>query len=398
MSSAVLFLVVNFVIATCFSAVFAVISVYSRWRRVAMSFAIGLGVASLTMLFEFGVAYAADARPWSAGVYGTVLAGIVFLWAGIEELYRKPVSVWHGVLVFVAGMAIYFITQNIPRGTWLYPVLYQGSYAAVVFAGTYTVFRSSRREPLDRALGFALLVGALHFLVKAGLAVALGSGDSPKDYISTHYAIASQSITAIIIVAVGLLLLAILTVDLMAEERGKAERDSLSGLRNRRGFEKDVQVAMLGPVRGPHSVILCDLDHFKSINDTYGHHAGDAVIIAFGSLLNREAPAGAILGRIGGEEFAIFLPNTELSAAVAVAERLRSGIRGMDVPGMPQGFVVSASFGVSTFSGDKGFEDAVRNADAALYDAKRAGRNRVQTFQPARVAVAGKWGGLSIVR
>lgn len=398
MSSAVLFLVVNFVIATCFSAVFAVVAVYSRWRAVALSFAIGLAIASLTMLCELGVAYTDDPELWSAGVYGTVLAGIIFLWVGIAELYGKPLPRWCGVLAFAAGMAIYLLIQHIPRSSWWYPFLYQGSYAAVVFAGSVSVFTSHRRTPLDRALGIALLVSGLHFLLKAGLAVAFGSGATAQDYISTNYAVFSQSITAIVIVAVGLLLLAVLTIDLMAEERGRAERDSLSGLRNRRGFEKGVRLAISGRRDGPHAVILCDLDHFKSINDTHGHHAGDMVIRAFGALLDREAPVNAILGRIGGEEFAVFLPNTDPASAVEIAERLRLGARTMDVAGMPTGFLVTASFGVSALSGDTSLEEALRMADAALYEAKRSGRDRVQEFQPVRDTAVVKRAGLSVVR
>jgi diguanylate cyclase (GGDEF)-like protein len=398
MSSAVFFLVVNFVIAVCFSAVFAVVAVYSRWRAVALSFSAGLAIASLTMLCEFGVAYSEDPAPWAAGVYGTVLAGIIFLWIGIAELYGKPLPHWCGILTFAVGMVVYLLIQYIPRSSWLHPFLYQGSYALVVFAGSVHVFTSHRHTPLDRALGIVLLISGLHFLLKAALAVAFGAGATASDYITTHYAVFSQSITAIVIVAVGLLLLAVLMIDLMAEERGRAERDSLSGLRNRRGFEKGVGLVMFGRARGPHSVILCDLDHFKSINDTHGHHAGDMVISAFGKLLQSNTPAGAVVARIGGEEFAVFLPNMDSAYAVGIAEALRLGVRAMDIDGMPPGFVVTASFGISSLSGDDSLDDALRRADGALYQAKSAGRDRVQESGAGHEAVPAKRVGLSVVK
>lgn len=377
MSAAAIFLVVNFVIGLCFSAVFVVVSFYSRWRSAALLFSAGLFIASLTMLSELAVAYASNPRPWSILVYGTVLAGLVLLHWGVAVLYGRRFPVWLAVAAFVAGMIAYIWVRDIPRSWWGYGFMYQGPYALLTLSAAANVFLSERRTAMDRALVIVLALSGLHFLLKAALAAVMGPGSTPSAYITTNYAVMSQSITAVLIVSVGLMLLAVLTLDIMAVERGRAERDSLSGLANRRGFEKAANRAIERLGERQHAVILCDLDHFKSVNDTYGHHAGDMVINAFGTMLGAQAGAGAIVGRIGGEEFAIFLPDTSPAIAVAVAETLRVGARKMMVPGLPGGFIVTASFGVAALLAKRNLESALRDADAALYEAKRDGRDCV---------------------
>lgn len=377
MSAAAIFLGVNFAIGLCFSAVFAVVSIYSRWRFAALLFCGGLFVASLTMLAELGVAFADHPQFWAMAAYGTVLAGLVMLHWGVSVLYDRPFPKWFAASIFFAGMAAYLVVVDLPRFWWGYGFVYQGPYALVTLSAALHVFLSERRTAMDRALAIVLVVSGGHFLVKATLAAVMGPGSTPSAYVSTNYAVVSQSITAVLIVAVGLMLLAVLTLDIMAVERGRAERDSLSGLANRRGFEKAVKRVI--DRRGEHqnALILCDLDHFKSINDTYGHHAGDMVINAFGTMIAAQAGSGAIVGRIGGEEFAVFLQDTSPSMAVAMAETLRIGVRTMMIPGLPGGFVVTASFGVTALPARGDLAAALRDADVALYSAKRGGRDCV---------------------
>src|SRR5690606_38771578 len=102
------------------------------------------------------------------------------------------------------------------------------------------------------------------------------AGTTAKDYITTDYSLISQSATGVMVVAAGLMLLSVLVLEIMADERTNSELDALSSLLNRRGFENRVMSLLREMPHGPHSVILCDLDHFKKINDTYGHHCGDA--------------------------------------------------------------------------------------------------------------------------
>ena len=109
-------------------------------------------------------------------------------------------------------------------------------------------------------------------------------------------------------------MLAILVRDVLAEVTSKSETDTLSGLLNRGGFERQAELAVLGAVRQgvPVALVIADLDHFKSINDSFGHASGDRVIETFAGFLREAAAGHHVAGRIGGEEFAIILPGTNL--------------------------------------------------------------------------------------
>jgi two-component system cell cycle response regulator len=129
----------------------------------------------------------------------------------------------------------------------------------------------------------------------------------------------------------------------------------------------------------PMSVLIADIDHFKQLNDTYGHDAGDAVLREFAARLRRNTRGIDLACRLGGEEFIVIMPDTELSRAYQVAERLRACIAADPFPvSSSQKIPVTASVGLSTLeNADDTPETLYKRADNALYAAKRRGRNRV---------------------
>lgn len=160
-----------------------------------------------------------------------------------------------------------------------------------------------------------------------------------------------------------------------------ATTDPLTGLHNRRSF-MDIAERELSRAKrhnSPLAIMMLDLDHFKTINDTHGHLVGDSVIHAFGMLCQQSTRAFDTVGRIGGEEFVVLLPESSLEQALAVAERLRQATERMRLSlehGLPLQFTVS--IGVAVTSGSTPNVDTLLSqADGALYEAKRAGRNRV---------------------
>ncbi len=378
MLGAVFFLAVNFVVAVSFSAVFIVVSTRSRSRRAALWFGAGFGVASLSALCELAVAFTSTPMVFAVGAFATVLMGMLLLRVGLGEMYGLRISPWAAALFLFASITMSVAIYGLPRGTPLQAFAYQTPFAWITMVSAIAVLSSARRLIIDRVLGILMLVTGLHFFLKAGLAVTFGAGRVAKDYVGTHYALISQSLTGVLMVAVGLTLLSVLVLEIMADERSSSETDALSGLANRRGLDRQVRAAFSRPKVERHALILCDLDHFKSINDTYGHHAGDAVIRSFAETISQSAPGGAIIARIGGEEFAICIGNTPPDVAVLFAQTLRAATAAMIVPGMPATFRVTASFGVAPFLSVEDFDAAIQSADAALYAAKRGGRNRVQ--------------------
>ncbi|WJR69575.1 GGDEF domain-containing protein [Neorhizobium sp. CSC1952] len=378
MNGAAFFLAVNFIIAISFSLVFAVVSTRSRSRSAALWFAAGFAVASLSALCELLVAYTDIPKFWAIGAFSTVLTGMILLRGGVGELYGRKIDLRKAVGFLLAGIFLDMLIYDLPRGTALHAFPYQTPFAFVILTSAAAVFSSTRRLTIDRALGGLLLVTGLHFFAKAGLAVVAGAGTTAKDYIHTNYALISQSATAVLMVAVGLTLLSVLVLEIMADERSNSEKDSLSGLANRRGFENGVKAALTFAPNDRHALILCDLDRFKKINDTYGHHGGDLVIQAFGDLLRASAAKSAVVGRVGGEEFAVFMPSTTPEMAALFAQALRGGTMGIAVSALPSSFTVTASFGVAELAPGNDLASAMRDADAALYEAKRSGRNCVK--------------------
>lgn len=376
MNGVAFFLGVNFVVAVCFSAVFAVVSTRSRSRRAALWLAGGFGIASLSALCELLIAYTATPKIWALGAFSTVLIGMTLIRIGIGHLYGRSLDKRIAALFLAASIILSYLIYDMPRGTPVQAFSYQTPFAIVLLDSAFVVLSSRGRQAIDRFLGMLILFTGLHFLAKAGLAVLVGSGSVAKDYIHTNYALISQSATAILVVAVGLTLLAALVLEIMADQRSESERDTLSALANRRGFDRQVKALLNEAPNGRHAVIFCDLDHFKRINDTYGHHVGDLVIQCFGQLITDCAPNRAALGRIGGEEFAIFLPDTEMGTALLFAQALRGAT--MTLPGLPDSLLVTASFGVSPLTSATGLPEAYRQADTALYMAKNAGRNQVK--------------------
>lgn len=163
----------------------------------------------------------------------------------------------------------------------------------------------------------------------------------------------------------------------LSDLRHLATRDSLTSLYNRRKMQECLafEVARAERYARPLSIILIDVDHFKGINDTYGHQAGDEALVRTARWLKASLRASDVPIRWGGEEFLVICPETPLDAATQIAERLRGEYSALSLA--PEGRL-TASFGVATHRSGLCVEDMLRNADAALYRAKNAGRNRVE--------------------
>jgi len=163
--------------------------------------------------------------------------------------------------------------------------------------------------------------------------------------------------------------------DLNQRLRQAISFDPLTGAHTRTNFHS--RVAQLR--RGPMSLIIADIDHFKAINDRFGHQAGDTALCQFALRLKRNCREDDIIARFGGEEFVVLLHNVSLADAQAAAERLCAKLREAPIVLNGQAHHLTASFGVAPLVNARGLDDALAQADAALYRAKNAGRDRVFT-------------------
>jgi diguanylate cyclase (GGDEF)-like protein len=169
-------------------------------------------------------------------------------------------------------------------------------------------------------------------------------------------------------------------VDFGTEVLLVASTDALTAVANRRGFVEQctAELARTQRYERPLSMLMLDTDHFKTVNDTYGHPAGDQALKQLADVLLRGLRPTDLLGRVGGEEFAVLLPETSLHGATAVAERLRRTVAAMDVRHEQSSFRLTVSIGVAQVAeGDANIDSVWQMADRLLYRAKEQGRNCV---------------------
>lgn len=161
--------------------------------------------------------------------------------------------------------------------------------------------------------------------------------------------------------------------------RAESRTDHLTNIPNRRHFFEVLaaNIAMAGRYRQPLCLLVLDVDYFKSVNDTYGHIAGDQVLVRTSAALQAQLRKTDIVGRLGGEEFGVQLPMTPLRAGVAIAERLRSSVESLDLSAVGPELHITCSVGASTYNDEQSAEELFLAADNALFQAKETGRNRV---------------------
>jgi len=239
-----------------------------------------------------------------------------------------------------------------------------------------------RKRPVtlaDRLMVAIASLVVLETLVRIGMLLVMtpnGSMIELSEFFESDYAFYMQLAASIFGFLLALSVLASQISVTVDRHLHAAEHDPLTDVLNRRGFDRRVPDFRNDTPDG--AVIACDIDHFKRINDVYGHAAGDIVLIGLSDLLRRNAPEGALVARFGGEEFVVFLPGQTATAAGQLANGMRSNLSSLDWRNRGVASQITASFGVSAVArGDHSIHDAIKRADDSLYAAKRGGRDQV---------------------
>ena len=286
-----------------------------------------------------------------------------------------PLGLWPVAAAALAALAI--IVHVAPGSAMRHALVPAAVALSLLLTGTIILRRSTALRPaewfvagISGAAGLALALAAVLALLAPTPASALGEASVRLFQVALPAGLIGLAVATTLLLA----------ADLSAEMKEVAVRDQLTNLLNRRGFSEQAAKAYATARRTgtPVSVIMTDIDRFKTINDAFGHLQGDLALAHFADTLRESRREDDILARIGGEEFALILPGTRLRDAMrladALCERVRESVLRIDDHDIP----ITASFGVATISDkDTCLTDIVIRADKALYRSKTDGRDRV---------------------
>lgn len=337
-------------------------------------------LAAACALFALGAASQILYWPRDTGL-NAMVSGALYTCAviaaveGVLIRSSRAFGWWIDVAIFAAfSLALYYFFY-VDRSLLARIYVQNFGYGLLLCVAALRLAHLRHGRVVDRILFWTLLLFGLHFFPRTVFTVgASPPSGGPLAVADSVFWQTLQLSLAVLGAALAMAILAAAVSDLIDDLRRERDLDHLTGLLNRRGFEAEIAAPMRRAPEGA-ALILCDVDHFKSINDTFGHDVGDAVLQEIGAILRRTARKGDLVGRWGGEEFAVFLPDTSLSEATACAERLRQTIRQSKISGLDTR-PVTASFGVATTREAGDWAALYKTADSRLYRAKAAGRDR----------------------
>ncbi|KRA00180.1 diguanylate cyclase [Mesorhizobium sp. Root157] len=388
MDTSLFIALLNPAIALVLSAAFVGLWFYLRQRHLAL-LAAGYGLSAVGFVLQsfpfptgFGITRALAGATFSLAA--CLVGAAVVLRFGRSRSF--PIIGVLAALGFTAQMWFMFVDADLTRRI----LSLNFAFGAICLLVAADLWPSRARSMAEYFLFGMAILTAMNFIVRPPVVMAIYGPISPENFYNSVYWRSAMLSHALFALLISLCVFAAAALDMVSGLRQVSQTDSLSGLLNRRGFDLAAQrlLGQCGTSKCPVTLVLADLDHFKSINDRYGHAVGDRVIAAFAEKLQAAASgARGVAGRIGGEEFAVLLPWADLAGARLLAEAVRVLFSTGDTEGFPHGLRVTASFGVAARTGDEQLDLLMRRADEALYKAKQNGRNSVRMSYERSVEV-----------
>lgn len=339
------------------------------------------GGALIVALGVLGAFLRSDSLPSAALAAAniTIVAGLVVTWWGVDAFFGRRPGYRLGlvILAITAVGVIYFLVSGDSRSRVIFLL---GIFALMAGLRIYSLLREV--TPGTRFSQFltsmALGAQATHYLVLATAVFSLPPVEKPLAQLPFFGWIFLIPMLGSIVVVFGIVLLVNQTIAMRLKE--SARRDALTEALTRRAMEEVAEYELARSRRHslPLSLLLLDIDHFKMVNDQYGHAAGDAALRQFAATVRRCLRREDVFGRLGGEEFCALLPSTAVGGAAQLAERIRQSVANLAVEAGGNRLSLKVSIGVASLGDHAGsWDELVNRADRAMYAAKRAGRNRV---------------------
>jgi diguanylate cyclase (GGDEF)-like protein len=359
----------------------------------------GIGLMAAWWQFDMqrhAAAWALSFLTASVG-HGLRISGIV--WPGDADILAM--LAFHASVASFAFLALGF-RQRAARGThtvWIVWVL-AAAILTALWNGSEVAWRMASRV-VTAAADFGMLAVIVYTLRRArgagivarwaigmyavymlGVGVAAWFARPGGEMPERLFVVVLSLGTPAGMIGTGVLTMLIVAADLTRTLRNQARTDPLTGLYNRRAIDEEAQTLLSGEAERvrplPVAVVVADLDHFKNINDRFGHAVGDKVLRRFAMYLRKQLRSTDLAGRMGGEEFVILMPGLSRADAHHRVERIRQGVPGF-IGSLVGNEQVTVSFGIAWGDGFDAFNETLIRADRALYEAKDSGRNRVVT-------------------
>ncbi len=373
-------LVLTFVIpaiSLIFAALFAAMWWQDRARRHVLAYAVSyaaLATGVAVNIWIFG----------AVGPFGIVLyhllsmGGLIALMWGVSRRVGQKIPMFAYLATVLLTSLV--LSYAISHGESDAMRLAQNINSALLIALTaQNLWNAGPRSLADRALIWVLVLFAGFGFTRPLLTVfsdaIFGPGEAGAAILFAVHVLA----LAVLLTLQALALIATIIVDRMEEQRGQATIDLLSGLNMRAAFEADARIMLADAANKavPVSLIVADIDHFKRINDGWGHAIGDIVISKVGTLIANTIRDQDVAGRIGGEEFCVLVWNCDGAAAAQLAERLRKAAAALNDADASSNLNITISLGVAQAQENENYPALFERADGYLYEAKNGGRNRV---------------------
>jgi diguanylate cyclase (GGDEF)-like protein len=366
-------ILVNICVAGMFVGSFLTIAQLNPGFRHLRWFALCFAVGMITPVADLLLPLSSWPMPLTVASDAGVFVGIVLMGPAIAMLYGRPAPWGAAGALLISSAILRVAIWDGPRTDLWYQLTYQSPFAAAALFCAVVVARHGQRTVLDRvAFGLFAAISA-HFLVKPFAAAHFGNGETASEYVNTTYAMISQVSSGILLVAAGLLVLINAFQMVILRDRSAALSDPLTGLPNRRALREAFEHLTSKNVTGTQGIAIIDVDHFKAVNDNWGHDAGDEVLKAVASCLDDNRPSNATIFRLGGEEFVLLVPQSDADLVYLACEKLRLSVSQLafrDIGG------VTISIGATTIAKQEDMSVVLRRADRALYAAKAAGRDQ----------------------
>jgi diguanylate cyclase (GGDEF)-like protein len=370
----------NIFIAGMFVASFLTIAHLNPGFGHVRWFALSYGVGILTPLAEFILPLSPVPTPFMILSYAGVLSGIVLLAPAISLLHGKQPAWRIGSLIILIGLFTRGLIWGGQRNEFWYELTYQIPFSCAALFCAVITHMHGRKMALDRALTGLFVAISVHFVLKPFAAVYFGSGATASDYIKSNYATISQASSGLLLIAAGLLLLIKTLQVVVLKDRIDAISDPLTGLANRRGLHAAFERIAQGKQKIAAAVAVFDIDHFKRINDTWGHDKGDDVICAVAKCIEATSPVNSTVARLGGEEFVLLFPWQNGDLANLTCENIRMAVAQISFRPLE---AVTVSVGLTSVAPHEDLSAVLKRADMGLYKAKAGGRNR-SIFEPPK--------------